>query len=169
VGQRAVRPGWCQPGGEPGEVRSRSSLSHWVAGGSSPCSACLRRVLGLQAGDRLRILCSELAREPLVLVVSGVSGSQGGPCIAFPAGPVVGAGRGRLRRFSGGPGPGPLVQVVVVELRAPGPHVTKPPRCFPGAANRYGKISESVHRLHLQERIKTLATCLKLFCLLALV
>ncbi len=30
----------------------------------------------------------------------------------------------------------PLVQVVVVELRAPGPQVPKPPQCSPGAANR---------------------------------
>ncbi len=80
------------------EVRSRSSPSHWVAGGSSPCSACLRRVLGLQAGGRLGVLCGELAREPPVLVVSGVGGLQEGPCSARPAGPVVGAGRGRLRR-----------------------------------------------------------------------
>jgi hypothetical protein len=32
--------------------------------------------------------------------------------------------------------PGQFVRVVVVELRAPGPQVPKPPRCSPGAANR---------------------------------
>jgi hypothetical protein len=36
------------------------------------------RVLAVQAGGRPRILCSELARGPLVLVVCGVSGSQEG-------------------------------------------------------------------------------------------
>ncbi len=52
------------------------------------------------------------------------------------------------RRAHGWSGPGsaeevewrdeaePLVQVVMVELRAPRPQVPKPPRCSPGAANR---------------------------------
>jgi hypothetical protein len=53
----------------------------------------------------VRILCSELSREPLVLVVHGVSGLQEGPCSACPAGPVAGAGRGRLGEQSGGTGP----------------------------------------------------------------
>jgi hypothetical protein len=60
----------------------------------------LCRVLAVQAGGRLRILCSELARGPLVLVVCRVSGLQEGhgPCSTCPAGPMAGAGRGRLRK-----------------------------------------------------------------------
>jgi hypothetical protein len=47
-----------------GVIGSRSSLSHWAAGGSVQ-----RMPPAGSWGGRLKILCSELAREPLVVVV----------------------------------------------------------------------------------------------------
>jgi hypothetical protein len=106
-------------------------------GGPSPCSACLLRVLGLHAGESAEGLVQRAVRvPPPVLVVSGVGSRRRVQAVLIPSGPWSRLARS-AEGLSGGPGPGPLVQVVVVELRAPGPQVPKPPRCSPGAANRF--------------------------------